>query len=361
MKQTALYEKHRELGAKMVPYAGFDMPVYYSGIVEEHLAVRKNAGLFDISHMGEFFISGDKAESLLQHITANDVSQLKPGMVQYSYLPNDSGGIVDDLVIYKIDENEFMLVVNAANIQKDKDWILAQNESFGADFEDASDDYSLLALQGPESTNILKSLTNIDVETLKFYTFAKGEFNDIKGVIISATGYTGSRGFEIYCLNNHAPKVWDALMKAGKAYGIKPCGLGARDTLRLEAGLLLYGNDMNDQTNPYSVRLGWVTKPEKPFIGRDVILKEKEEGIQERIAGLETTEKMVPRQGYPVLDEEGNEVGIITSGTRSPLLDKGIAMARIKKSLTKPGTRLFVQVRKKQIETKVVKLPFYKG
>ena len=360
MKKTSLHPKHIELGAKMVPFAGYEMPVYYSGIVDEHLAVRNKAGIFDVSHMGEFFIRGPKARDLIQYVSANDADKLSPGKVQYSYLPNDKGGIVDDCIIYQTGNEEFMLVANAANIEKDKDWILQHNKNFNAEFEDASDQYSLLAIQGPEAVNILQKLTDEDLKSMKNFTFVNGSIAGVQDVIISATGYTGSPGFELYCKNEDAPKIWDAIFEKGKSFDLMPAGLGARDTLRLEAGLLLYGNEMDDNTSPYSVRLGWVTKLEKEFIGRDIIKKQKEDGVEEKLIGLESEEKFVPRHGYPVLDENDNQIGVITSGTRSPYLEKAIAMALIKKELATPGKLVYVQVRKRRIETKLAKLPFFK-
>lgn len=360
MKKTPLHPNHVELNAKMVPFAGFEMPVYYSGIVEEHLAVRKQAGLFDVSHMGEFFIKGPKAKELLQYVSANNAEKLSPGKVQYTYLPNEKGGIIDDFVIYQTGEEEYMMVVNAANIDKDKEWIQAQNEHIGAELEDRSDEYCLLALQGPKSFDILRDLTDVDIDSMQFFTFSYGTVSGVKDVIVSATGYTGSPGFELYCKNEDAPYLWSTLLEKGKDAGLKPAGLGARDSLRLEAGLLLYGNDMDDNTSPYSVRLGWCTSLEKDFIGKKVIQKHKEEGVDKKLVGVESEEKFVPRHGYPVVNEEGEEIGTVTSGTRSPYLEKAIAMVLIKKEYSKRGNSVYINARRKNIETKVVKLPFFK-
>ena len=359
MKNTALSQKHISLGAKMVPFAGYNMPVQYSGIVEEHLTVRNGVGVFDVSHMGEFILKGEKALDLIQKVTSNDASVLVDGKVQYSCLPNDKGGIVDDLLVYRIDAQTYMLVVNASNIEKDWNWI-SQHNTFGVDMKDISDSTSLLAVQGPKATQALQSLTDMDLSAMKYYTFKKGTFAGIDNVLVSATGYTGAGGFEIYFDNEHAEKIWDAIFNAGKDLGIKPIGLGARDTLRLEMGFCLYGNDIDDTTSPIEAGLGWITKFTKNFINSEALLAQKNSGVSRKLVGFEMIERGIPRHGYQIKDAQGNVIGVVTSGTQSPSLNKAIGMGYVKTEFSKPETEIFIQIRDKGIKAKVVKIPFIK-
>ncbi|MGM0479543.1 MAG: glycine cleavage system aminomethyltransferase GcvT [Bacteroidota bacterium] len=360
MKTTALTHVHEALGAKMTPFAGYSMPVQYKGLKHEHEVVRNAVGVFDVSHMGEFFIRGPHAEALLQKISSNDASKLFTGKAQYSCMPNEQGGIVDDLIIYKTKEDEFLLVVNASNIQKDWDWIQSHND-VGAELEDASEEWSLLAIQGPKAARAMQSLTNTDLENIKFYTFEIGDFAGCPNVIISATGYTGSGGFEIYVPNESAEKVWNAVLEAGSDDGIEPIGLGARDTLRLEMGFCLYGNDIDDTTSPIEAGLGWITKFTKDFVNSDALKKQKEEGVEQKLAAFELKEKGIPRKDYPILDADGNTIGRVTSGTMSPSLNKPIGLGYIPTALKKEGAEIFIGVRKKKLKAEVVKLPFYKS
>ncbi|MFO8001960.1 MAG: glycine cleavage system aminomethyltransferase GcvT [Marinilabilia sp.] len=359
MQKTVLYNIHEQLGARMVPFAGFEMPVEYSGINNEHMAVRKNAGLFDISHMGEFWVKGASAFDFLQRITTNDISALFPGRAQYSCMPNDKGGIVDDLIIYQYEEEKYMLVVNAANIEKDWAWINKQN-TFGADIEDASQEISLLAVQGPRASEILQPLTSVNLEEIPFYHFVVGDFAGAGNVIISNTGYTGSGGFELYLFNEDAIAAWEAIMKAGEAKGLLAAGLGARDTLRLEAGLALYGNDLDDNTSPLEAGLGWITKlvDGNHFISREIIEKQKLEGVGYRLRGLLLEDKGIPRQGYDIMDAEGNVIGYVTSGTMSPVLKQGIGMGYLKRGYWKLDTEVFIRIRKRDLKARIVKPPF---
>lgn len=360
MKHTALTEIHQQLGAKMVPFAGYLMPVQYEGVNAEHLTVRKGVGVFDVSHMGEFHLKGKDALALIQKVTSNDASKLYDGKVQYSCLPNDKGGIVDDLLVYRIKEDEYMLVVNASNMQKDWDWISSHND-FGVTMSNRSEGMSLLAIQGPKAAEAMQSLTEVDLENMEYYTFDIGKFAGCDNIIISATGYTGSGGFEIYMPNEVAADVWNAVMKAGESYDIKPCGLAARDTLRLEMGFCLYGNDIDDTTSPLEAGLGWITKFTKDFINSDNLLKQKEEGVTKRLVGFELLERGIPRHDYAILDADGNTIGRVTSGTMSPSLSKGIGMGYVDKPFTKSGTEIFIDIRNKPVKAQVVKLPFYKG
>ncbi|MFQ3326460.1 MAG: aminomethyltransferase, partial [Salibacteraceae bacterium] len=322
MKNTALTDKHIELGAKMVPFAGYNMPVQYTGVNQEHAHVRSAVGVFDVSHMGEFYIKGVEAEQLVQKVTSNDVSQLFDGKIQYSCLPNGKGGIVDDLLVYRISSEEFLLVVNASNIDKDWDWISSHN-TFKATMENKSDSISLLAVQGPKTTESLQGLTDVNLAEMEYYTFKIGTFAGIDNVIISATGYTGAGGFEIYFPNENASVIWDGVFKAGASNDILPIGLAARDTLRLEMGFCLYGNDIDDTTSPLEAGLGWITKLNKgDFIDREYLVNQKETGITRRLAAFEMVDKGIPRHGYPIVDIEGNEIGVVTSGTMSPSLKK---------------------------------------
>ncbi len=359
MKQTALTEKHIALGAKMVEFAGYNMPVSYTGLNDEHITVRTKAGIFDVSHMGEFFITGKGALPLIQKVTSNDASVLTPGKVQYSCLPNDKGGIVDDLLVYKINDEKYLVVVNASNMEKDWNWVESHNDS-GAIMNNVSDATSLLAIQGPRATAILQKLTPVDLSQIPYYTFALGTFCRVDDVIISNTGYTGAGGFEIYCKNEDARKFWDAILEAGKEEGIKPAGLGARDTLRLEMGFCLYGNDIDDTTSPIEAGLGWITKFTKKFTNSDALLEQKEKGVSRKLVGFKMIDKGIPRHGYEITDAAGNSIGIVTSGTQSPSLQQAIGMGYVKTELSKPGSEIFIKIRDKLIKTAVTKIPFYK-
>jgi aminomethyltransferase len=359
MKETALTKKHIDLGAKMVPFAGYNMPVQYEGLKVEHQTVREAVGVFDVSHMGEFFIEGPKALDLIQKISSNDASKLVPGKAQYSCMPNDKGGIVDDLIIYMIADEHYLLVVNASNIEKDWNWIQQHND-VGAKMTNASDEYSLLAIQGPKAAEAMQSLTAVNLTSIAFYSFEIGQFAGCDDVIISATGYTGSGGFEVYIKNKDAEKVWDAVLAAGADYGIKPIGLGARDTLRLEMGYCLYGNDIDDTTSPLEAGLGWITKFTKDFVNADFLKKQKEEGVQRKLVAFELMDKGIPRHDYPIVDAEGNVIGKVTSGTMSPSLNKAIGLGYVPVDVAAEGSEIFVQIRNKNLAAKVVKLPFYK-
>ncbi|UCD62303.1 MAG: glycine cleavage system aminomethyltransferase GcvT [Flavobacteriaceae bacterium] len=360
MKNTALTKTHEALGAKMVPFAGYLMPVSYEGVNAEHETVRKAVGVFDVSHMGEFLVEGPKALTLIQKVTSNDASKLTVGKAQYSYFPNESGGIVDDLIVYRVKEEVFLLVVNASNIQKDWDHISRYNESIGAELRNISDNYSLLAIQGPKAVESMQSLTSVDLSAIKFYNFVVGDFAGIEHVIISATGYTGSGGFEIYCKNEEVKQIWDSVLEAGSAYGIKPIGLAARDTLRLEMGYCLYGNDIDDETSPIEAGLAWITKFSKDFVNSEGLAKEKEQPLKQKLIAFELQERGIPRQGYEIVDGEGNKIGYVTSGTMSPSLNKGIGLGYVKTMFSDPGSDIYIQIRKNRVMAKVVKLPFYK-
>lgn len=360
MKLVALNDLHIKLGAKMVPFAGYNMPVQYEGINAEHETVRNGVGVFDVSHMGEFILKGDGALALIQKVTSNDASVLTDGKVQYTCLPNTTGGIIDDLLVYRIDEKTYMLVVNASNIEKDLNWIKSQN-TFNVDIKDISDRTSLLAVQGPKAAEALQSLTEINLKDMPYYTFSKGKFAGIDNVVVSCTGYTGAGGFEIYFDNEHANHIWDAIFKAGAPQGIKPIGLGARDTLRLEMGFCLYGNDIDDTTSPLDAGLGWITKFTKEFTNSAALLKQKEEGIKRRLVGFEMTERGIPRHGYKIADANGNEIGVVTSGTQSPSLQKAIGMGYVNAPNHKEGSEINIIIRDNAVKAKVVKLPFYKS
>ena len=359
VKKIALNDLHESLGAKMMPFAGYNMPVRYSSDIEEHNCVRNGVGIFDVSHMGEFLLRGPKALDLIQKVSSNDASKLVDGQAQYSCLPNDKGGIVDDLLIYRKNEEEYWLVVNASNIQKDWDWIVSHND-MGVDMQDLSDDISLFAVQGPKATEALQKLTDVNLSDVKFYNFTFGEFASCQDVIMSATGYTGSGGFEIYVKNEDARKVWDAIMEAGEEFGIQPIGLGARDTLRLEKGYCLYGNDIDDTTSPLEAGLGWVTKFTKDFINSENLAKQKEEGVTRRLVGFKMIDKGIPRGGYEIKDIEGNVIGKVTSGTMSPSLGIGIGLGYINRPHTKSGTEIMIAVRKRELKAQVEKLPLLK-
>lgn len=359
MKKTPLYDKHVSLGAKMVPFAGFDMPVQYSGVTEEHFAVREKAGMFDVSHMGQFMIEGPGSVELLQYVATNDVTTLENGKAQYTCLPNGNGGIVDDLIVYKMADEKYFVVVNASNIDKDWAHISKYNEKFGAKMTNISDDMSLLAIQGPRATEILQKLTDVNLADIPYYHFTVGAVDGVQDVIISNTGYTGSGGFEIYFKNEAANQLWDALTEAGKEEGMIPCGLASRDTLRLEKGFCLYGNDIDDTTSPLEGGLGWITKLDKgDFVDRDFLAKQKEEGVSRKLVGFELVDKGVPRHDYPVVDAEGNVIGKVTSGTQSPMKKTGIGLAYVAKGHNKIGSDIFIQVRNKNLAAKVVKTPF---
>ncbi|WNW02292.1 glycine cleavage system aminomethyltransferase GcvT [Tenacibaculum sp. HL-MS23] len=360
MKNTALTHIHEALGAKIVPFAGYNMPVQYEGVNIEHETVRKGVGVFDVSHMGEFFLKGENALALIQKIASNDASKLVPGKAQYSCMPNADGGIVDDLIIYMIAKNEYMLVVNASNIEKDWNWISKHND-LKVEMEDRSDDWSLLAIQGPKAVEAMQSLTSVNLSTIKFYTFEITDFAGIPNVVVSATGYTGSGGFEIYVKNKDVEQLWKKVFEAGAKWDIKPIGLAARDTLRLEMGYCLYGNDIDDTTSPLEAGLGWITKFTKDFVNAEALKAQKEAGVTKKLVAFELTERGVPRHDYEIVDADGNNIGRVTSGTMSPSLGIGIGLGYVTKELSKVDSEIFIQVRKKQIPAKVVKLPFYKG
>lgn len=359
MKVTALNHFHKKAGAKMIEFAGFEMPVEYSGIKDEHLAVRNAVGVFDVSHMGEFWVKGPHALELLNKVSSNDPSLLQPGQAQYSCFPNGNGGIVDDFLTYKFGPEKYLLVVNASNVEKDWNWIARQNEC-GAEIENASDRISQLAVQGPYALKTLQKLTGIDLQGIDFYHFTTGEIAGIKDVIISATGYTGAGGFELYCTNDEAGKIWNAVFQAGEEFGIKPVGLGARDTLRLEMGYCLYGNDIDDTTSPIEAGLGWITRftNDRRFIDRDFLFMQKTEGVSRRLRGFVLLEKAIPRHGYELVDSSGAPIGIVTSGTMSPVLNKGIGMGYVPGEYSVSGTIIYVKIRNKNIPAEIVKLPF---
>jgi aminomethyltransferase len=359
MKNTALTHVHESLGAKMVPFAGYNMPVQYEGVNLEHETVRNGVGVFDVSHMGEFFLKGENALALIQKVTSNDASKLVDGKAQYSCLPNNEGGIVDDLIVYKIADNDYMLVVNASNIEKDWNWISSHND-LGVDMQNLSDGYSLLAIQGPKAAEAMQSLTSIDLVNMPYYSFQIGEFAGVKNVTVSATGYTGSGGFEIYFKNEDAATIWSKIFEAGAPFGIKPIGLAARDTLRLEMGFCLYGNDINDTTSPLEAGLGWITKFDKEFTNSANLKKQKEEGVTKKLVAFEMQERAVPRHDYEIVDAAGNVIGIVTSGTMSPSMNKGIGLGYVPTTFAGVDSDIFIRIRKNDVPAKVVKLPFYK-
>jgi aminomethyltransferase len=360
MKNTPFTHLHIALGAKMAEFAGYNMPISYSGINEEHNTVRTNAGVFDVSHMGEFMLKGDKALDLIQRVTSNDASKLTAGKAQYSCLPNDEGGIVDDLLVYCIEENKtYMLVVNASNIEKDWNWISKHNTE-GVEMHNISDKTALLAVQGPNAVKYMQQLTDMDITNLKYYTFAKGTFAGVDNVIVSATGYTGSGGVEIYFedKDDNAEKVWNEIFRVGSPAGLKPIGLAARDTLRLEKGFCLYGNDIDDTTSPLEAGLGWITKFTKDFTAKSILEAQKAEGVKRKLVGFEMVDKGIPRHHYKIQDAQGNEIGYVTSGTQSPSLGKAIGMAYVAKEHAAEGSEIFVSVRDKALKALVVKIPF---
>jgi aminomethyltransferase len=351
---------HKNLGAKMLPFAGFEMPITYSGVIQEHECVRNKVGVFDVSHMGEFILRGPHALDLIQKTTSNDASKLSDGKVQYSCFPNLEGGIVDDLLVYRIREDQYMLVVNASNIEKDWNW-LKQNDTWGVEMLDISNKTALLAVQGPLAVKALQKLTAYPLDTLAYYTFTKSTFAGIENVLISATGYTGAGGFEIYFDREHAHQIWNAIFDAGKEFGIEPAGLAARDTLRLEMGFCLYGNDINDHTSPIEAGLGWITKFTKDFNHREVLEAQKANGVSRKLVGFELVDKGIPRHDYEICDANGNSIGIVTSGTMSPSLKKAIGMGYIPSTLATSGSEIFIKVRDKLLAARVVKLPFYQA
>jgi aminomethyltransferase len=359
MKNTALTHKHIQLGAKMVPFAGYSMPVQYEGVTLEHETVRNGVGVFDVSHMGEFILRGPNALEFLQKFSSNDASKLFDGKAQYSCMPNGKGGIVDDLIIYRISEHEYFLVVNASNIEKDWNWISSLNE-MNVEMTDVSDEYTLLAIQGPKAAASMQALTKVNLSEMNYYTFEYAEFAGIKDVMISATGYTGSGGFEIYVKNEDAEELWNAVFEAGKEFNIKPIGLAARDTLRLEMGFCLYGNDINDETSPLEAGLGWITKFTKSFVDSEYLAKQKEEGIQRKLVAFEMIDRGIPRKDYEIVDSNGTKIGHVTSGTMSPSMKIGIGLGYVQKEHSGIDTDIFISVRNKTLKAKVVKLPFYK-
>ncbi|MFN0187792.1 MAG: glycine cleavage system aminomethyltransferase GcvT [Bacteroidia bacterium] len=359
LKQTALTDLHTRLGAKMVPFAGYMMPVQYEGINVEHEKVRSSVGVFDVSHMGEFILKGDGALDLIQRVTSNDASKLSPGKAQYSCFPNETGGIVDDLIVYALEDGHWMLVVNASNIEKDWNWIQKFNTG-NVEMHDISDKTSLLAVQGPHALATIQKLTSVDLAAIPYYNFTKGEVAGCKNILISNTGYTGAGGFELYFENQYAETIWNALMEAGKEFDIKPCGLGCRDTLRLEMGFCLYGNDISDTTSPLEAGLGWITKFTKDFTNSTALKAQKEAGVTRKLSGFEMVEKGIPRHDYEIVDVQNNSIGIVTSGTQSPSLQKAIGMGYIAKEHATEGNEIFIKIRDKAIKAVVVKTPFLK-
>jgi aminomethyltransferase len=365
MKNTAFIKFHQEAGAKIVPFAGYNMPVEYTGINDEHITVRTKVGVFDVSHMGEFYVTGPDSQKFLQYITSNDVAALIDGKIQYSCFPNGKGGIVDDLLVYKYGPEKFLLVVNAANTEKDWNWCVLNAEKFGLragkDLVNASDNIAQLAVQGPLALKAMQKLTKTPVEDMEYYTFKVIEFAGIKDVIFSTTGYTGAGGCEIYVKNEDGPKLWQAVFEAGREFDIKPIGLGARDTLRLEMGFCLYGNDINDNTSPIEAGLGWITKftEEKDFIDKGLLLKQKETGVEKKLKGFVMIDRGIPRQHYEVVNATGELIGEVTSGTMSPMMKQGIGMAYLDRGYWKTGTEIFIRIRNKDLKAKIVDLPIY--
>ncbi|HHL53465.1 MAG TPA: glycine cleavage system aminomethyltransferase GcvT [Flammeovirgaceae bacterium] len=356
-KKLILHDTHVAAGGQMIPFAGYLMPVRYSSDIEEHMTVRQGVGVFDVSHMGEFFLQGPQALALIQRLTSNDAAKLFPGRAQYSCMPNGKGGIVDDLIVYMLEENRYMLVVNAANEQKDWDWISSHNDQ-GVSMTNATDQYCLFAVQGPKATSVLQQLTDIDLGAIKYYHFTIGSIAGASEVIISATGYTGSGGFELYVKNEDAQTVWDNLFAAGAAAGIKPIGLGARDTLRLEMGFCLYGNDIDETTSPIEAGLGWITKFTKDFIDRERLQKQKEEGVSRKLVGFVMQDRGIPRHGYELQNEAGEVIGHVTSGSQSPMLGQGIGMGYVQTAYASEGTDIWVAVRKRKLRARVTRPPF---
>jgi aminomethyltransferase len=361
LKKTPLYDQHVALGAKMVPFAGYEMPVQYAGVSHEHHVVRQKVGMFDVSHMGEFWVEGADATAFLNSVTSNDVAKLTPGKVQYSCLPNTTGGIVDDLLVYCVNDTKYMLVVNASNMAKDWAWLQQFAGNFDVRMTDVSEGTALLAVQGPLAAQALQSLTDLDLGAMTYYTFGIGSFAGVSNVVVSATGYTGAGGFEIYIPNAHAAAAWDAIIAAGAPFGLEPIGLGARDTLRLEMGFCLYGNDIDDTTSPIEAGLGWITKFTKEFTNSAALKAQKEAGVARKLVGIKLLERGVPRHGYPIVDADGNAVGEVTSGTMAPSLNEAIGMAYVPTASAAPGSTVFVEIRGKALKAEVVSLPFYKA
>jgi aminomethyltransferase len=355
MKKTSLYQSHLAIGAKMVHFAGFEMPMQYTGVVHEHLAVRHKVGIFDVSHMGEILVSGPNAIDLIQYVFSNDAQHLDVGQAQYGYMPNAKGGIIDDLLVYRIDSQSYLLVVNAANIEKDWNWLLTHNKVFGASLQNQSDQWSLIALQGPQATSVLAKLTNTDIGSIPFYRFVYGKVAGIDQVLISATGYTGSGGYELYVPNEGAEKIWNSLIQNGA----EPCGLAARNTLRIEMGYCLYGNDIDDTTSPISAGLSWCTALSKDFVSKDQIEKQKVDGVSKKRVGFIVNERGIPRQTYGLVDESENDIGIVTSGTQSPCLEKGIGIGYVDREKAIVGNIIYVSIRNKQVPATITSLPFY--
>ena len=355
MKKTSLYQSHLAIGAKMVHFAGFELPMQYTGVVNEHLAVRHKVGIFDVSHMGEILVSGPNAIDLIQYVFSNDAQNLDVGQAQYGYMPNAKGGIIDDLLVYRIDTQSYLLVVNAANIEKDWNWLLTHNKMFGASLKNQSDQWSLIALQGPQATSVLAKLTNTDIGSIPFYRFVYGKVAGIDQVLISATGYTGSGGYELYVPNEGAEKIWNSLIQNGA----EPCGLAARNTLRIEMGYCLYGNDIDDTTSPISAGLSWCTALSKDFVSKDQIEKQIVNGVSKKRVGFIVNERGIPRQSYGLVDENENDIGIVTSGTQSPCLEKGIGIGYVDREKAIVGNIIYVSIRKKQVPATITSLPFY--
>ncbi len=359
MKRTVFFDIHEKSGAKIVPFAGYEMPIEYTGITNEHLQVRNSVGVFDVSHMGEFWVKGPKALDFIQKVTSNDASILDVGKAQYSCFPNGKGGIVDDLLVYKYEDEKYMLVVNAANIEKDWNWC-SSNNTMGAELENASDQISQLAIQGPDAIKVLQTLTDVNLANIPYYSFTTGKFAGIENVIISNTGYTGAGGFELYMYNEDAVCIWEELFKVGKEFNIAPIGLGARDTLRLEKGYCLYGNDIDDTTSPIEAGLGWITKfnDSKDFIDKELLLNQKSNGVDKRLKGFKMIDKGIPRHDYEILDQNDNIIGTVTSGTHSPILKYGIGMGYIKSEFSKIGSTVYIKVRNRKLKAEITKLPF---
>ena len=361
MKKTTLYNTHLNLNAKMTPFGGYEMPVQYSGVTKEHLAVRKGVGVFDVSHMGEFMVSGPKAFSLLQYICSNDISKISIGKAQYNYFPNETGGIVDDLIVYRLEEEKYLLVVNASNIEKDWKWVQKHNVDFGAVVEDQSEETALLAIQGPKAIEAMQQLTSAPLTELPFYSHTIATFAGCENTLIATTGYTGAGGLEIYLPSSKAPEVWDAIMKAGADFDILPAGLAARDTLRLEMGYCLYGNEINDTTSPLAAGLNWVTKLDTGTYNADHLINQKKEGTPEKLVGFVLKNRGIPRAGYSIVNQNSERIGAVTSGTQSPILSQGIGLGYVSSNYAKPGTQIAIQIRDKESLAEVVKLPFIKN
>lgn len=361
MKVTPFTDKHIELGAKMHEFAGYNMPIEYAGITEEHITVVKDVGVFDVSHMGEFWVKGSKAAEFVQKVTSNDVSKLEVGKIQYTCLINEKGGIIDDFLLYHYELEKYLMVVNASNIEKDWEWCV-KNNTMGAELENASDKTALLAIQGPKAVETLQKLTDVDLSSIPYYTFVTGKFAGVDNVIISNTGYTGAGGFELYFYPEYGMKIWDAIFEAGEKFGIKPIGLGARDTLRLEMGFCLYGNELNEETTPLEAGLGWITKltDGNNFVGREVLEKQKAEGLKKKLFGFTMIDRGIPRTGYEIVNADGETIGEVTSGTMAPTLRVGIGMGYVAPEYSKPGTEVFIKVRNRQLKAEVTKMPFRK-